>query len=68
MMVKWVAVAMLTLAAAASTFELSCVASERPEESPAAAARAGGDAAAPELPSAFEVDDRELGSMPVLTR
>ena len=68
MMTKWLAAAMLTLAAAASTFELSCVASERTEESPAAAARVNVDAAAPELPSASEVDDRELGSMPVLTR
>ena len=68
MMVKWIAAAMLTLAVAVSTFELSCVASERTEESPAAAARAYGDLAAPDLPSASELDDRELGSMPVLTR
>jgi hypothetical protein len=67
MMMKWVAAAMLTLAAAVSTFELSCVASERTEESPAAAARANGDGARPELPSAAELDDREPGSMPVLT-
>jgi hypothetical protein len=68
MMVKWIAAAMLTLAAAVSTFELSCVASERGPESPAAAARSYDAPAGPELPSASEVEDRELGSMPVLTR
>lgn len=68
MTVKWIAAAMLMLAVAVSTFELSCVASERPEEFPAAAGRAHGDAAGPDLPSASELEDRELGSMPVLTR
>jgi hypothetical protein len=68
MMIKWIAAAMLTLAVAVSTFELSCVASERTGESPAAAARSYGDPAGPDLPSTFELDDREPASMPVLTR
>ena len=68
MIVKWIAAAMLTLAVAVSTFELSCVASERIADSPAAAGPAYGDAAQPELPTASELEDRELQSMPVLTR
>ena len=68
MKMKWAAAAMLMLAVAVSTFELSCVASERTGQSPAAAARAYGDPAAPELPSAFELDELEPASMPVLTR
>jgi len=68
MMMKGIAAAMLTLAVAVSTFELSCVASERTAESPAASARTYGEAAGPELPSASELEERELGSVPVLTR
>jgi hypothetical protein len=68
MTMKWIAAAMLTLAVAVSTFELSCVASERPGQSPAAAARSYGVPAGPDVPSTFEVDDREPASMPVLTR
>lgn len=68
MMTKWIAAAMLTLAVAVSTFELSCVASERAVESPAASAGAYSDGAVPELPSGSELDEREPASMPVLTR
>jgi hypothetical protein len=59
---------MLTLVVAVSTFELSCVASEPTAESPAAAGRTYDEPAVPELPSASELEDREPGSMPVLTR
>ena len=67
-MMKWIAAAMLTLAVAVSTFELSCVASERTGDSPAAAGRSYGSVAAPDLPSAFELEDREPALMPALTR
>jgi hypothetical protein len=68
MMIKWIATAMLTLAVAVSTFELSCVASERVGESPASASPASMDVARPDLPSAYELEEREPASMPVLTR
>ena len=68
MMMKWIAAAMLTLAVAVSTFELSCVASERAHESPAASAGAYSDPVVPDVPSASELDEREPASMPVLTR
>lgn len=68
MMLKWIAAATLTLAVAVSTFDLSCVASERTGESPAAAGPAYGDPAGPDLPSASELEDRDPASMPVLTR
>jgi hypothetical protein len=67
MMTKWIAAAMLTLAVAVSTFELSCVASERTAESPAASAGAYRPTE-PEVPSTSELDEREPASMPVLTR
>ncbi len=66
-MIKWIAAAMLTLAVAVSTFELSCVASERTGQSPAASAGPYGDPMAPDLPDASELDDREPASVPVLT-
>ena len=68
MIMKWIAAAVLTLAVAVSTFELSCVASERTADFPAAAAPVYGESAPPELPTASELEDRELQSMPVLTR
>ncbi len=68
MMMKWIAAAMLTLAVAVSTFELSCVASERAGESPAASVGAYSDPMATDLPSASELDERAPASMPVLTR
>jgi hypothetical protein len=68
MIMKWIAAAMLTLAVAVSSFELSCVASERSGESPAAAGPAYVDPAGPDLPSAHELEDRVPASMPVLTR
>jgi hypothetical protein len=68
MMMKWIAAAMLTLAVAVSTFELSCVASERTWESPAASAGAYRDPTEPDVPSTSELDEREPASMPVLTR
>ncbi len=67
MMMKWIAAAMLMLAVAVSTFELSCVASERTAQAPAASAGAYSDPPGPDLPSAFELEDREPASMPVLT-
>jgi len=67
MMMKWIAAAMLMLAVAVSTFELSCVASERTGESPAASTGAYSDPTEPHLPSASELDDRAPASMPVLT-
>ena len=67
MIMKWIAAAMLTLAVAVSTFELSCVASERTAESPSASAGAY-RTTEPDVPSTFEVDEREPASMPVLTR
>ena len=68
MMMKWIAAAMLTLAVAVSTFELSCVASEHAQESPAASTGAYSDPAVLDVPSASELDEREPASMPVLTR
>ena len=68
MMMKWIAAAMLTLAVAVSTFELSCVASEHAQESPAASAGAYSDPAVSDVPSASELDERQPTSMPVLTR
>ena len=69
MMMKWIAAAMLTLAVAVSTFELSCVASEHAQESPAASAGAAySDPEVSDLPTASELDEREPASMPVLTR
>ena len=69
MIMKWIAAAMLTLAVAVSSFELSCVASERSgDDSPAAAGRAYVDPTGPDLPSAHELEDRVPASMPVLTR
>jgi hypothetical protein len=68
MMMKWIAAAMLMLAVAVSTFELSCVASERAEQSPAASAGAYSEPATPDLPSGSELDEREPASIPVLTR
>jgi hypothetical protein len=67
MTMKWVAAVMLMLAVAVSTFELKCVASERTGPSPAASAGPYGEAPEPDLPSAFELDDREAASIPVLT-
>ena len=68
MTMKWIAAAMLTLAVAISTFELSCVASERAEHSPAASAGTYRDSTEADLPSASELDERQPASMPVLTR
>ena len=67
MTMKWIAAAMLTLAVAVSTFELSCVASERTAQSPSASAPAYPDPAGPDLPSAYELEEREPASLPVLT-
>ena len=67
-MMKWAAAATLTLAVAVSTFELSCVASEHGQESPAASAGAYSDPVVPDLPSGSELDELEPASMPVLTR
>jgi len=68
MMMKWISAAMLTLAVAGSTFELACVASERAEDAPAASAGAYSDPPVTDLPSGSELDEREPGSIPVLTR
>lgn len=68
MMRKWIAAAMLTLAVAVSTFELSCVASEHAQESPAASTGATSAPAVSDLPTASELDELEPASMPVLTR
>ena len=67
MMMKWIAGAMLMLAVAVSTVELTCVASERTVEAPAASASPSSEPTGPDLPSAFELEDGGPSSMPVLT-
>jgi len=67
MNLKWLAAAMLVLAVAVSTYELSWRVSGPRAHSPASA-RSHGNPIGPDLPSASELDETAPASSPVLTR